>query len=186
MDPAFAKSRPKGGLDVAGPTGPVPEDNLPGHHPPHEQDKPEVPPAERHRAEEALSAPTRFPFRFDPLLSPPAAALGIRRDSAFVEVDAEELRIRFGRWQLRTSIDNVAGFDITGPYQWFKVIGPPRLSLTDRGVTFATSTKQGVCIRFRRAVPAALPFGLLRHPGATVTVEDPEGLVRLLQRVQEI
>src|SRR3954470_23002852 len=29
-----------------GPGGPVPEDNLPGHHPEHEQDKPEGPPPE--------------------------------------------------------------------------------------------------------------------------------------------
>lgn len=186
MDPAFTKSRPKGGLDVDGPTGPVPEDNLPGHHPAHDQDKPEVPPAQRHRAEEAMSAPVRFGFRFDPLLAPAARLLGIHRGNAFVEVDADELRIRFGRWNLHTSIDNIAECRITGPYQWFKVAGPPHISLSDRGVTFATSTKAGACIRFRRSVPAALPFGLIRHPAATVTVEDPDGLAQLLERAQTL
>jgi hypothetical protein len=32
-----------------GSVGPVPEDNLPGHHPEHEQDKPEGPPGARSR-----------------------------------------------------------------------------------------------------------------------------------------
>jgi len=37
-------------LPEGGATGPVPEENRPGHHPEHEQDKPEVPPSARHDA----------------------------------------------------------------------------------------------------------------------------------------
>jgi len=59
-------------------------------------------------------------------------------------------------------------------YWWVKVAGPPRLSLADRGITFATTTRAGACIRFREPVPAALPTALLRHPAATVTVAEPE------------
>jgi len=42
-DPASAKSAPPAdAVRVSGDTGPIPEDNLPGHHPEHEQDKPDV------------------------------------------------------------------------------------------------------------------------------------------------
>ncbi len=57
-----------------------------------------------------------------------------------------------------------------------------RLSMVDRGITFGTNGDRGVCIRFHRPVPAADPFGLLRHPATTVTVADPEGLVAAVTR----
>jgi hypothetical protein len=46
-DPASAKAAAEvGGAGAdSGSTGPVPEANRPGHHPEHEQDKPEGPPA---------------------------------------------------------------------------------------------------------------------------------------------
>jgi hypothetical protein len=68
----------------------------------------------------------------------------------------------------------------TGPYQWWKVAGPPHISLADRGITFATRTTGGLCIRFREAVPAALPTSALRHPAATVTVASPTSLSEAL------
>jgi hypothetical protein len=37
------KSRTGGPTDAKGNTGPVPEDNQPGHHPEHEQDQPDLP-----------------------------------------------------------------------------------------------------------------------------------------------
>ncbi len=45
-DPASAKAAAEvgGAGRTSGATGPVPEDNVPGHHPAHEQDKPEGPP----------------------------------------------------------------------------------------------------------------------------------------------
>ncbi|HZU79077.1 MAG TPA: hypothetical protein VE991_04110 [Acidimicrobiales bacterium] len=45
VDPSAAKTRHGGPTDERGNTGPVPEANRPGHHPEHEQDKPERPPA---------------------------------------------------------------------------------------------------------------------------------------------
>ena len=44
-DPASAKARVEvaADADAKGSGGPIPEDNLPGHHPEHEQDKPELP-----------------------------------------------------------------------------------------------------------------------------------------------
>ena len=43
-DPSSAKGHVDATGDEKGNTGPVPEDNQPGHHPEHEQDKPEGPP----------------------------------------------------------------------------------------------------------------------------------------------
>ena len=57
--------------------------------------------------------------------------------------------------------------------------GPAHLSFADRGVTFATTTRKGVCFTLREPVPGIAPFGLLPHPGVTVTVAEPE---RLLER----
>jgi len=45
-DPASAKAAAEVGDNATegGATGPVPQANRPGHHPPHDQDKPEGPP----------------------------------------------------------------------------------------------------------------------------------------------
>lgn len=106
---------------------------------------------------------------------------GVKESNAFVDVRDGRLEIRFGPWHLATPLDNVAGAKLTGPYRWWKVIGPPHLSFKDRGITFATNAQQGVCIEFREPVGAIDPRGVIRHPGATVTVMNPEALVRALR-----
>ncbi|MEU7993812.1 hypothetical protein AB0B83_00525 [Micromonospora sp. NPDC049060] len=121
----------------------------------------------------------RFAFRFDPVFRPALALVGVRPATAWVGVDRAELVVRFGPWHLRTARGNVVGVAPTGPYRWWRGIGA-RLSLADAGVTFASSTAAGLCLRFAEPVPALLPGGWLRHPGATVTVADPDGLARVL------
>lgn len=124
-----------------------------------------------------------FSFSFDEArLARLARPFGIRPETASVTVAAAELRIDFGPWRLRTPLTNVVGAEITGPYTWWKVAGPAHMSFADRGVTFASSTTRGVCIRFVEAVPALLPLRRLRHPAATVTVERPEALLERLTR----
>lgn len=162
----------------SGPTGPVPEANRPGRRPRVQQDKPTGPPP---TPPGAVPRTTHFPFRFDPPLRLPALLAGVVPDRADVEVGEERLTVRFGPWSLSTPLENVAGVSLTGPYTWFKVAGPPHLSFADGGITFATSTRAGACIRFRRPVPAALPVPLLRHPAATVTVADPEAFAEELE-----
>ncbi|MBA2438430.1 MAG: hypothetical protein H0V52_08805, partial [Acidimicrobiia bacterium] len=49
-----------------------------------------------------------------------------------------------------TPLDNVKGSQVTGPYATLLVIGPARLSIADRGLTFATNARRGLCIRFRQ------------------------------------
>ena len=69
----------------------------------------------------------------------------------------------------------------SGPYSWWRTAGPARLSLRDRGITFATNGERGLCISFREPVKAIEPFGIVRHPGVTVTVADVQGLKESLQ-----
>ena len=123
---------------------------------------------------------TRFEFAFTRPLSWPLALLGVTPWTAHVEVTDDEFAVRFGPWSLTTPLSNVEGAAVTGPYLPFKVLGP-HISLADRGVTFGTTWRRGVCVRFRRPVPAALPGGLLPHPAVTVTVADADRLAGLLE-----
>lgn len=159
--------------------GPVPADNQPGHHPPVEQDKPSLT-----RLKAANREARVFHFAFEPLLIPLAAAVGVREQSAWVELtpgdDVEgkddQVTIHFGPWSMAFPRLDVLAAEVTGPYRFHRVAGPPHLSLKDRGVTFATTRAEGLCVRLREPRKALDPLGLLRHPSATVTVADPEGL----------
>jgi hypothetical protein len=126
------------------------------------------------------SEPTRWRFA-DGQLFWASRLFGIAPDRAWCEVDESGLRAVFGRWSVETELGNVAAVSTSGPYHWWKVAGPPRLSFADRGLTFGTDTREGVCVQFHRPVPGIEPLGLLRHPGVTLTLEDPEGFRRTLQ-----
>ncbi|MEV1291660.1 DUF1990 family protein [Pseudonocardia sp. NPDC049635] len=129
--------------------------------------------------------PLRLPFAFDPRFLPVLAPLGVTETSgARVELDEHRLLVRFGAWSVSTPVRNLAGAQLAGPFSAPKVIGP-HLSLADRGVTFGTNTRRGVCIRFHRPVPGLEPLGLLRHPGVTVTVRDPELLAAAVEEHAE-
>ncbi len=123
-----------------------------------------------------------FDFSFDALHRAFGLPFGITPGTAQVEVDGGRLLARFGLWRLSTSLDNVEGTEMTGPYSPLKTIGPAHLSIADRGLTFATNARRGLCIRFREPVAAIEPTGRLRHPAVTVTVADVEGLAAALAR----
>ncbi len=106
--------------------------------------------------------------------------LGLPRQRDGVRFDGVLLDAVFGPWRVTTTIDNVASADLAGPYSPWKALGA-RLSLADRGLTFGTDPAVGVCIRFREPVRGIEPTGLLRHPGLTVTVAQPELLVASLR-----
>ena len=121
-----------------------------------------------------------FDFSFDALHRAFGLPLGITPRTASVEVDGDRVLARFGLWRLSTSLDNVEGTEVSGPYSPFKTIGPAHLSVADRGLTFATNSRRGLCIRFREPVAGIEPTGRLRHPGLTVTVADVDGLATAL------
>lgn len=157
------------------PVGRVPPENRPGHHADIEQDKPRRAPnpTPRRSAYQGVNGRQRFPFVFDARLAPLYAIFGVTPSRAYVEID-DELYIRFGPWVLRTALDNVLDLRFTGPYRWWRIAGPAHVSLADGGITFATTTAGGLCIRFRNPVPALLPTARVCHPTATVTLATPE------------
>jgi hypothetical protein len=104
---------------------------------------------------------------------------GVTPARSWVILDEHRFEVRFGRWRLSTPRANVAEARVTGPYRRWKVAGPPRVSLADRGVTFATTDREGVCVRFREPVAGVLG-SRWPHPAATVTVADCGGLVGTL------
>jgi len=123
---------------------------------------------------------TTFSFRFDPAYRAAALPFGVMPATTSVTVADGALSVRFGLWRLRTPLANISGTEVTGPYSFVKTAGPAHLSFTDRGVTFATNGERGLCMRFREPVRALDPSGRLLHPGATVTVDDVDGLAEAL------
>ena len=123
----------------------------------------------------------RFDFSFDALHRVFALPLGVVPATAHVDVEDGRLEARFGLWRVSTPLSNVTGTEASGPYNPLKTVGPAHLSLADRGLTFATNSARGLCIRFREPVPGIEPTGRLRHPGLTVTVADVDGLAASLE-----
>lgn len=124
----------------------------------------------------ASSRGHRFAYTFDRRYGIPARLFGVTPDSAWVEVAGDRLVARFGPWLVETPLANVAAVNVTGPYSLPKTIGPAHLSLRDRGLTFATNPQRGACITFIEPVRGLDVLGLVRHPGLTVTVADPQAL----------
>lgn len=121
----------------------------------------------------------KFEFEFEAKYSWMLRPLGVRPRNSFVAVDYEHFHAKFGRWQIRTPLSNIVGFQRSGDYKWYRAIGI-RGSAADHGLTFGSSTRQGVCVRFAEKIPAFIP-GLWAHPGLTVTVADPDNLVAALE-----
>ena len=101
---------------------------------------------------------------------------GVTPGTTGVDVDQGMLRVRFGPWRLQTEVANVEGVEDSGDYAFLKTAGPARLSLADRGITFATNAEHGLCVRFVDRVRVDLPVGHLRCPAVTLTVADPLAL----------
>ncbi|KRE62137.1 hypothetical protein [Nostocoides sp. Soil756] len=123
----------------------------------------------------------RFDFAFTAPYRIAGLPFGVLPATTWVEVGDGRLRARFGWWTLDTALDNVTDVATSGDYAFVKTAGPPHLSLTDRGVTFATNGDQGVCASFARPVRAIDPTGRITHPGATFTVADVDGLATALR-----
>jgi hypothetical protein len=125
----------------------------------------------------------RFEFRFDGLHRLAAAPFLVSPATSVVTVDRRRGRFtaRFGPWRVETALENIASTETTGSYTPLKTVGPAHLSLSDRGLTFATNDQRGLCIRFHTPVRGIDPLGVIRHPGLTVTVDDVDGLRTALE-----
>lgn len=119
---------------------------------------------------------TRYRFDIKPLYQPFLLALGVTPKTAWADLGPEGLDARFGWWRLRTPLENISGWERSGPYRAYRAIGP-RMSGTDFGLTFGSSTRGGVCLKFHQPVPGLLPFDRPAHPGLTLTVADADAFV---------
>jgi hypothetical protein len=101
-----------------------------------------------------------------------------------VGFDRRSLIVRFGFVRFSTELTNIDRVRVTGPYSALRAIGP-RMSLADRGISFCTNADLGVCVLFRDPVPGPETLGLVKHPGLTVTPEDPRGFVEALTAARD-
>lgn len=124
----------------------------------------------------------RFEFAFDYPVAAALAPFGILPATASVTVSDGILEARFGPlWSFRTPVTNIVSAEVTGPYRVWRAVGV-RLSLSDRGLTFGSNARSGLCLSFASPVAGVPPFVGLRHPNATLTVADPEALRTAITR----
>lgn len=121
-----------------------------------------------------------FPFAFDGRYAWILRGLGVKAGNSEVALGGGNLSVRFGRWHVSTPIGNIACYQITENYRWFKAIGI-RGSLADHGLTFGTNADRGLCVKFVEPIPSLLPSPI-KHPGMTLTVADVDGLAAALRR----
>ena len=122
----------------------------------------------------------RFPFRFDPKFAALLRVGGITETDSGIELTAETFAAQFGRWTVVTPTSNLARFEVTRDYRWYRAIGV-RSSLADHGLTFGSNADAGVCVCFHQPVPRTGPLIFARHTALTVTVADVDGLADALR-----
>jgi hypothetical protein len=86
-------------------------------------------------------------------------------------LNGERLAARFGFFRAETSLANIARWDITGPYRWWRAVGVRRTVGTS-DLSFGGSAHGGLCLHFRQPVFV----GRFRVTDLYVTVDDLEGL----------
>ncbi len=132
-----------------------------------------------------MSRLEHFPFAFASSYRLPALAFGITPRTSGVSVTDVELRVRYGPWRLRTPLANIVSAELSGGFTFLKTAGPPHLSFSDRGISFTTNGDRALCLEFRTPVAGIDPTRMVKHPGATLSVADPEGLARAIGRPVE-
>ena len=118
-----------------------------------------------------------FPYRLDNRWIALFLTLGVGKKDGVTLTGNGELIATFGRFKVKTTLDNVDHTKITGPHRWYTAVGL-RLSLADDGVTFGTNHHKGVSIVFKKKIPRVI--GFKKHSMLWVSVADPEGLVKAI------
>lgn len=121
-----------------------------------------------------------FDFAFARSYALAGLPFGITPKTTGVEVGPQWLYARYGPWRLLTPRSNIASAEVSGGFSFVKTAGPPHLSFSDRGVSFTTNGDRALCLRFHEPVPAIDPTATITHPGATLSVADPEALAATL------
>jgi hypothetical protein len=101
---------------------------------------------------------------------------GATPERAHVDLDGA-LDARFGRFRLRTPVENIVRWRIEGPWRWITAIGV-RMSIRHRDLSLCGDPRGGVRVDFRDPVR----WGRLRVPALYVGVDDLEGFAAELER----
>jgi hypothetical protein len=128
------------------------------------------------RQHRPATEPVVHRFEFAAAARPPLAVLGVRPGTAWVRIDGRLLDVRFGRWWMATTLDNVEAVEGSGPLSPVRDIGIRR-STADGALVLASSTRGGVRIRFAGPIPGAGPLAGWQRPTLTVTVAEPDLLI---------
>ena len=120
-----------------------------------------------------------FPYRFDKRWSALFFALGVKDKDGVSITGKGEFIATFGRFKVKTTLDNIDHTLITGPHRWYTAVGL-RLSLTNDGLTFGTNHRKGLSIAFVDRIPKVI--GFRKHSTLWVSVADPEGLAAAIGR----
>lgn len=112
-----------------------------------------------------------FTIRLQPGLRPILLLFGVRPDNATVRLDGDRLTATFGFFRADTSLANIARWDITGPYRWWRAVGVRR-TLGTHDLSFGVSAHGGARLYFREPIR----IGRLRVSNFYLTVDDLAGL----------
>ncbi len=123
--------------------------------------------------------PKFFPYQLDKRWALLFLALGVKQGDGVTIYPNGDLIATYGRFKVKTTLDNIERTEITGPHRWYTAVGL-RLSMTDDGITFGTNHYKGLSIAFVRKIPRVI--GLRKHSLLWVSVADPEGLAALLAK----
>lgn len=114
----------------------------------------------------------RFAYRLGTRSRPLLRLFGVRGpENAWVDLDDDMLRARFGWASAETPVANIESWRIEGPWLWITAIGIRR-SNRHGDITFGGSPKGGVRIDFK--IP--IRVGPFKAPALYLTVEDLERL----------
>ena len=120
-----------------------------------------------------------FPYRLDKRWNALFFALSVDEKDGVTITGKGELIATFGRFKVKTTLDNIDHTLVTGPHRWYTAVGL-RLSFSDDGLTFGTNHRKGLNIAFVDKIPKVI--GFRKHSTLWVSVADPEGLAAAIGR----
>jgi hypothetical protein len=112
-----------------------------------------------------------FPIRLQPALGPILLLFGALPGNATVLLEDDRLTARFGFFRAETSIANIARWDITGPYRWWRAVGVRR-TVGTQDLSLGGSAHGGLCLHFSEPILV----GRFRVTDLYLTVDNLAGL----------